>query len=557
MLTIINLFVFSLSFIGFCLFLNKKFNISLYFCPIICISFESCFLILLGIIFPLNYLAYFLIISGLCLFLYSFELKKDISIYCGILLVITFLIVLRTRGQFLASQDNFTHWATVIKTMLITNRLSNELDAFIDFKTYPLGSSIWGYFVSRIVKDSEGMYMLAKQLIIVYSVLPLFIYIKDSKYKIIYTLIIIYYLIFSSSYQMPINALLVDGLLGVVSVSLYILLTKNKDSIFNIFVAIFLTQIKKSGILFLIIVLILVFIKDRKKSLKQWMILVIPVMIFLVIWKIHLNLVFNNLDASQQAFSLKLMQLNILDKSSDDIVSMLRLGIHMIFNLKFKLKHNFIIPTIISIICLLLFERKESIRFCIIINVLYYFYIVLTLVMFILSMTREEMLVLACFERYILSIVLLIIGLFIIFVFESNIDSKKTLIFSICLFILLYSNEFSSLFDTKYDSEQKRVKFAKTIQYYNVEKGKHYYIVNPNGLDGSRTFTYWSLRYDLWSEYFNLVNDSDGFELDEHVLDGYQYLIIVDPTDISNLYLHYVGKDELMGLSNIVVDLNQ
>lgn len=557
-LSILHLLIFSLSFIGLCLFINKRFNVSLFFCPIISLSIESCFLILFGMFIPLNYLAYFIVIVGLSLFAYCLVSKgnKYKYVYCAAMLIVPFLIVLRTKGQFLASQDNFTHWATVIKTMLITNRLPNELDSFINFKTYPLGSSIWAYFVSRIVKDSEGFYMLSKQLIIVYSIMPLFSYLDKLKYKILYISIIIYYLVFASSYQIPINALLVDGLLGVVSLSLYILLTKNKDSFLNVFVAIYLTQIKKSGLLFLIIIYVLILIKDRKIDLKKWVKLILPVVIFLIVWKIHLELSFDNLDVSEQAFSLKLISLNALDKTPSDILTMFKVAVQRIFNFNFNIKYNFIIPTIISIMCLLLFDKKESISFCITINVLYYLYVLLTVLMFIFSMSREEAIVLSCFSRYVLSITLLIIGLFIVFVFNSNTNIKRIIISSLCFFILLFSPEFSSLFDTKHDSEQKRVKFAKSIQYYSVEKGLHYFVVNPNGMDGPRTFTYWSLRYDLWSEYFNEVNKPDGFVLDDNVLDGYQYLIIVDPIDISNQYLHSIGRDELIGMSYVAVDLS-
>ena len=56
--------------------------------------------------------------------------------------------------------DNFSHWAVVVKDMLLTDRIPDAASAIIDLKSYPLGSSSFLYYVCRIVGNGEGV-MLA------------------------------------------------------------------------------------------------------------------------------------------------------------------------------------------------------------------------------------------------------------------------------------------------------------------------------------------------------------------------------------------------------------
>ena len=52
--------------------------------------------------------------------------------------------------------DNFSHWAVVVKNMLITHRFPDAYSAMIDFKSYPLGSSSFLYYFCSVVGSEEG-----------------------------------------------------------------------------------------------------------------------------------------------------------------------------------------------------------------------------------------------------------------------------------------------------------------------------------------------------------------------------------------------------------------
>lgn len=50
-------------------------------------------------------------------------------------------ILLACRGRMFVWYDNFSHWALVVKNMLLTDRFPTFLDTRIIFQEYPMGSA--------------------------------------------------------------------------------------------------------------------------------------------------------------------------------------------------------------------------------------------------------------------------------------------------------------------------------------------------------------------------------------------------------------------------------
>ena len=62
--------------------------------------------------------------------------------------------------------DNFSHWALVVKQMLLTDAIPDAASSLIDFKNYPLGTSAFLYYVCKIVGRGDGV-MLVGQLMLI------------------------------------------------------------------------------------------------------------------------------------------------------------------------------------------------------------------------------------------------------------------------------------------------------------------------------------------------------------------------------------------------------
>ena len=68
------------------------------------------------------------------------------SVFCVVLVYFSWLL----RGSHFTTYDNFSHWAVVVKNMLLTDRMPNFEDSLISFQAYPLGSSLFLYYIGKL-----------------------------------------------------------------------------------------------------------------------------------------------------------------------------------------------------------------------------------------------------------------------------------------------------------------------------------------------------------------------------------------------------------------------
>lgn len=85
----------------------------------------------------------------------------QLAFFAGSLL---FLVVLFQNR--LTHYDNFSHWAIVLKQMLSTNAFPGPDSPLIDFKNYPLGTSSFLYYVCRFAGHAQPVMLLAQGLLI-------------------------------------------------------------------------------------------------------------------------------------------------------------------------------------------------------------------------------------------------------------------------------------------------------------------------------------------------------------------------------------------------------
>ena len=116
--------------------------------------------------------------------------------------------------------DNFSHWALVVKQMLITNVIPDANSVLIDFKNYPLGISTFLYYISAIVGRGDGVLLVGQGMLIFSSFYAMFGVIKDHKRFLLATLLGLACAIISYfNISIRVNNLLVDYLLPLLALA--------------------------------------------------------------------------------------------------------------------------------------------------------------------------------------------------------------------------------------------------------------------------------------------------------------------------------------------------
>ena len=77
----------------------------------------------------------------------------------GALAVIFCLLTLRLK---LTHYDNFSHWALIVKYLLLVEELPGAESTMIPFRDYPPGVSLIIYYICRYAGHSQGMMLLAQ-----------------------------------------------------------------------------------------------------------------------------------------------------------------------------------------------------------------------------------------------------------------------------------------------------------------------------------------------------------------------------------------------------------
>ena len=179
-LIILKLLLFIISSFGTWEFIRRRSNVEVTFAPVLTIGIQISVLYVAGILNLLKFATYGMYGFGLvCAFYYVWKdrttiLKRYLS-EAGIqyLLVAVVLVCIALWNRVFNSYDNFSHWALVVQQMLQTNRFPNFVDNLIMFQQYPLGSSIYIYYFSKLVGKEEFVQMLAQTFMLIVSIVPI------------------------------------------------------------------------------------------------------------------------------------------------------------------------------------------------------------------------------------------------------------------------------------------------------------------------------------------------------------------------------------------------
>lgn len=155
------------------------------------------------------------------------------------------------HGLLFTSYDNFSHWAVVVQVMLTEGRFPTADDPVIVFQAYPLGSASFVYLFGRVISPAEPVLMLAQQLLGFSYVLALLA--ATPRRRLVGVVAVIASFLVITTYEIFVNSLLVDTLLGLMSGYLMILLWGNRHRLPSLLLPIaivmaFLVLTKNSGL---------------------------------------------------------------------------------------------------------------------------------------------------------------------------------------------------------------------------------------------------------------------------------------------------------------------
>ena len=133
------------------------------------------------------YLIYGLAIIGLVIGIYGMinnKIEIDLFKYDIIIFLIGCIIIFVVTIQMKVSAgDEFTHWGSVVKNMLATNKLSFDSDNWLYFPDYLPGTAVFQYFFSfnKGLLYSESNLYRAMDILLLAGYLPILSYCRKEK----------------------------------------------------------------------------------------------------------------------------------------------------------------------------------------------------------------------------------------------------------------------------------------------------------------------------------------------------------------------------------------
>ena len=603
------LFLFGISMIGYTIYIQKKLNIRIEFIPLITISMITVVLFIGGILNILPLTVNMLFILGILLFIFESFInlkarstkKKMIEfITPGTILFMIFSIyfLFMLKDQRLIHYDNFSHWGLIVKNMLDSNSLPNFENTTIRFNSYPPGSALFIYYFCFFVGKSEGLALFAQLLIILSSLLTLFSFssfsvlnISKNENSILKNVFLNIITIFASLYLLngptSIHQLLVDTLISVVGIAIFAMIYyyfnfPHKIFFPLIFLTLFLTLIKNSGMFFSILALVVYSVSLYKHGKKEYKsvislfkknkYLLLPICLpFLgyYLWTKHVSMVFSSNLLGKHTMSFENYINNFNDKTINEVKKIIHIFIETLLTSEFTRQIILITLMIVSLILLKRLSKQiyDKRLVTVSVGVLFIFisYSSGLLLMYLISMPLGEALKLAAFDRYMSTVMHYLMGITIVTLIFSLKQLNSKVIFLVpsgVVLIVLFSLTFRG---ENYDQSKSifqnvDIKNDSTTLTFNdidraltnispnqlISKGneKPYLIYYPIGNDNDNYVNYY-LRYRLFQN--NVIYVTNLEDMDEKIWQSDFLVITIVNDEIETLFEKYSDENVQIG----------
>ena len=586
---IIGLLLFWISIFGYLLLLKKKTKLPYEFILPIVFTLIGIVMFVAGILNMMKEITILVCLFGCIIFgikLFKKEIKfRELlkSNFIILLLIFVYITVVCGRMNIL-HYDNFSHWGLIVKNMFINNRLPNFENPVIEFKNYQPGSACFIYYFGALVGKSEGSMIIGQNYLLVAYFFSLLAFtnpikkLKNKKNLILKVMLVVVFL-FMLFGNIAFNDLLVDTLIAVMSIFSFALIYYFRDDlkkafIYNLPLLVYLFLVKNTGIVLVgFSCLGLVYLGFRNKQFKKGFIYAILTgiitVIFFYIWSKHVSYVYGVISlSSKHSLSASNMGGQLLAKGWSGIFEFCKIYLNHFIDVFNNLPNKYMIgiySVVLVMICFYKKYRKDFINCLIVITIIYFMYYGILGVMYLLSMPWAEASYLAGFDRYMLTIIFIIIGIVLICfinVVMKDKEFKKSYLFVTLvagIFLVLsfkyHINDYKILLgDLDYENTTA-YKFDEILETdrYSANYNDYYYIYAPIASYNDSGYVYYLSKYKLNTDKVNVVKDTNQF--DEEISDTYNKKILL--LDVDKEILNFIEENDYIRNGNIYIKYNK
>lgn len=455
------------------------------------------------------------------------------------------------HGETFGFYDDFSHWGTVMKVIYTRDRFPCYADTVISFQSYPTGSASFLYFFLTISGITSEWYQMFWQAIFMLGLLTgMFAFVTGLGN--LFASAVAWTLLLCCN---GLNNLMVDTLLPVTAYAGLFLCFHYRNRLGEKWFwlspyLVSLVSIKNSGILFSVLLLMYAFHYMRKSALRSWIVLLCVPSATLLLWQKHVSLVFDNGLNARHSMSVESITASFLKKDSIEILTVIENYLTKVFSLE----NPFLLLAILSIalaFALNRLNRQSAVHYrALLIFALlsYAIYMVGLLAMYLTTMPYQEAAVLAAFERYHRSILILLAGCAFLITSEmvNTMKWNSALLSWVLTVVICFFALFPGLW---YSKPTIRNDFEQLIVQYPVLPEKRYCILLDEKHSGYSGYLQYMIRYLLNSTEMKAYSIAE-FEAVGSSWDGYDYLICFgDSGELDEYLLRTFGSREIRVLT--------
>lgn len=561
----LRLIVLMLVFISLFHLFYYKLKIDVHFIPIISFSGVISILFFAGLL-NIMYVVTFIINSLLLFYLIHILIRKrlntqfvTVGFFFFVFMILFFAVIY--RGTMLTWYDDFSHWGLMAREIINNDQLPNFETPVIHFPSYPPGSALFLYYISKIMGYSEGVLFFSQSILLVSGILPLFALVKNNKlFK--YTIIVLSTVLLLTANN-HIFMLTVDTMLSVLSIAVLVILSylQNNNELDRAPILItpilwVLIILKNSGVFFVFISLFLFIYlsyseKENKLLNRPKSLILLSPFILSFLWGKHVALVYTNALDTKHSFSVSNYRNVFGEKNPNeirDILSMLTERMTNISNSDVQVFSGVLITFFVIYIYKRMNQAKpltlnHELKLLLFSLLLYILYQASLGGMYIFSMPISEASRLAGYIRYNYTIVLYIYGVLLVYILRKDYYKqtwlsnllKSYLILVVFSFILAPDNNNLSRFMGQ-SNEDKHLRSelleAKGDQNIPPNKKVYIYYSDKKRVNDEDGYLRYVARYDFTTNNVSII---DASSIDSVIANQNDYYIIfVDQDNIYN-----------------------
>ena len=440
--------------------------------------------------------------------------------------------------------DDFSHWATAAKAVAQFDRFPNASNTDVTYTSYPLGSAVFIYYITKILGiSSEWIQCYAQNVLTLSMIVSLFAF-ASGVYGVLLAAVVSVFMVVSNT---SLNTLCVDTLLTMITAAAFSFCLYYREELpsklwYLLPYTVFLLAVKNSGTLFVVFLYAYLAYCFRGSKTDLWTLLAHMLLTFAVLyfWQKHVKQVYDSGMMSRHSLSLSYCASVFGEKNREEVLYIIRSFAEETFSLSNRMVYLAAIgfPLLLAAASLMKLDTSLIRRIYVFAVVFYCVYQIGLLGMYLFNMppTTER---LPSYARYHDMMVDLAAGLFCLCVLwtmsQCPAEGKPRILQvltavagGVVLFCVI--NPYTAYFTRYTQPGADRQKIDALIGEYDIQKDRSYFIlVSDERQDGG--YLEYLAQYLLEPRDLQVCSPAsmEGW-LEYHCLKHYDYFILFEQT---------------------------